>query len=233
MVTATTMDHRCGFIRAGGGGERTAAAMVVARVTLPGVPLAAVVPAAPPAAHSRRPGRDLRGGSGLHGRSGARGYPYPPQSPDPPQSDAAPPHHGHRRCFPVTREPRASGGGCPAAPCRCHLAIPAPVASAPVASAPVASGSRLGTGSSSKKAAPMDHRRSQMSIPNKGVFPAWRQFRMWPATALLLGDPTVHARKAYRLGLGLGLGLGTGSGSGSGSAQARARHRLGRRVERG
>jgi hypothetical protein len=59
-----------------------AAAMVMARVTLPGVhvtfpgvPLAAVVPAAPPAAGSRRPGRDLRGGSGLHGGSGARGYP--------------------------------------------------------------------------------------------------------------------------------------------------------------
>ena len=56
------------------------AATVMARVTLPGVhvmfpgvPLAAVVPAVPPAARSRRPGRDLRGGSGLGGGSGARG----------------------------------------------------------------------------------------------------------------------------------------------------------------
>jgi len=42
-------------------------------VTFPGVPLAAVVPAAPPVGRSRRPGRVFRGGSGLGGGSSARG----------------------------------------------------------------------------------------------------------------------------------------------------------------
>jgi hypothetical protein len=81
-------------------------------VTFPGVPLAAVVPAAPPAAGSRRPGRDLRGGSGLGGGSGARGCTWAQRSPDPPQSNegrrttgpagAAPSHgdRGPRRSWP-------------------------------------------------------------------------------------------------------------------------------------
>jgi hypothetical protein len=79
-----------------------AAAMVMARVTLPGVhvtfpgvPLAAVVPAAPPAAGSRRPGRDLRGGSGLDGGSSARGCTGSTTEPGSPRSFPPPGVRGH------------------------------------------------------------------------------------------------------------------------------------------
>ena len=103
----------------------------MARVTVPGVPLAAVVPAAPPAAGSRRPGRDLRGGSGLDGGSGARGYPL--STAEPGSTTIYP--RGRRTTGPGGAVPshgnRGSRRGCPGAPSRCHLVIPAPAASAP------------------------------------------------------------------------------------------------------
>jgi hypothetical protein len=130
------------------------AATVMARVTLPGVhvmfpgvPLAAVVPAVPPAARSRRPGRDLRGGSGLGGGPQVHGdAPNTPWSPDPPQSFSRPPHHGPGRCSYVTRGPRAPRG------CRGGVSLP-----------PCHPGSRCisprpGTGSSFQQSAPMAHR---------------------------------------------------------------------------
>ena len=112
------------------------AATVMARVTLPGVhvmfpgvPLAAVVPAVPPAARSRRPGRDLRGGSGPGGGSGGLSCRI---------RHGARIHHnlfpGRRTTGPAgaftshgDRGPRGAAGGA----CRCHLVIPAPAASAP------------------------------------------------------------------------------------------------------
>ena len=103
------------------------------RVTLPGVPLAAVVPAVPPAPVPGvlagicvvDPGLAV---DRVHGDA-----PDPPRSPDPPQSNPRPPHHRPGRCCHATRGPRGTrrswpGGGLPVA---LPLVITAPAASGP------------------------------------------------------------------------------------------------------